>query len=222
MKLLWSSRSPFVRKVMIVLREKNLEDAVELQGATVMLTAVPAEDVLALNPLGKIPALIRDDGSVLYDSRVICEYLDLIGEGPGLLPGDAEQRLVSLRRQATGDGLLDILLLWRTEFGRGDAAHPGILLGLEAKVRAVMKSLETEADSMAAAPFCLGQISILCALGHLDFRYGACNWRAAHPRLAQWEAGLRDRPSVAETAPGDEGDNVMGSVEMPLSFQGEA
>ncbi len=220
MKLLWSSRSPYVRKVMIVLREKNLADRVELVNTTVMLTAAPGTEVLAVNPLGKIPALTRDDGKVLYDSRVICSYLDETGDGPALVPDDPEQRVDCHLWQATGDGLLDILLLWRTEYGRGDKAHPGVLGGLEAKVRAVMTMLEGEAGQLESAPFGLGHIAILCALGHLDFRYGQCNWRAAHPRLSRWETALRMRPSIAATVPRDDAVGAAGAIEMPLRFGG--
>lgn len=221
MKLLWSSRSPFVRKVMIVLAEKGMRDRVELVDAMVMLTAVPSDEVFAINPLGKIPALIRDDGETLFDSRVICEFLDREGEGDRLIPDGPEERLQCLRLQAAADGLLDILLLWRTEFGRGDNAHPGVLAGLEAKTRAVMALLDREADALRQLPFSFAHIAVACALGHLDFRYGNCNWRAEFKRLADLEADLVRRPSIAETAPVTDGSTGMGDIDMPLRFGGK-
>ena len=219
MKLHWSPRSPFVRKVMIVLHEKALVDAVELVRSVVMLTAPPNEEVLADNPLGKIPTLVLDDGTGLFDSRVISEYLDGVGSGAPLLPADPAARLACLRWQAFGDGLTDVLLLWRTEMTRGAAASPEISASYDVKVRASLKRLEAEAEALDASDFSLGHASIVCALGQLEFRYPECGWRAVHPALAAWFDRMCERPSVAGTAISDDGAAVMGEVKMPLDFE---
>ena len=101
MKLLWSSRSPFVRKVMVAAHEVGLADRVRTERVVVAANK-PNADVMALNPLNKIPTLVLDDGTVLYDSRVICEYLDTLHDGPKLFPPDKTARWPALRRQALG------------------------------------------------------------------------------------------------------------------------
>src|SRR5713226_5361392 len=120
MKLHWSPRSPFVRKVMIVAHELGLTDRITLL-RTVVATTRPHLPLMEENPLSKIPTLVLDDGTVLYDSPVICEYLDSLHSGPKLIPTDLQARMVALRRQALGDGFLDFLLLLRNERER---KHP--------------------------------------------------------------------------------------------------
>ena len=110
MKLLWSSRSPFVRKVMIAAHEVGIADRIRTERVLVAANK-PNADVMAVNPLNKIPTLVLDDGTALYDSRVICEYLDTLHEGPKLFPADAGARWTALRRQALGDGLMATIVL---------------------------------------------------------------------------------------------------------------
>ena len=204
MALHWSPRSPFVRKVMITLHEVGLAGQVALRRSVVALHLPPNPDVLADNPLGKIPVLVTEDGIALFDSRVICEYLDMQVAG-GLFPIDPHARFRQLGWQALGDGLLDILLLWRTELSRDTAPWDAITQGWRIKVGAAMDSLERQADDLAAAPFGIGQIAILCALGQLDFRWSDAGWRRHFPRLAGLEAQWQTRPSVARTAVMDDG-----------------
>ena len=120
MKLHWSPRSPFVRKVMIAAHELGLVDRLACV-RTVAATTRPHTVLMEDNPLSKIPTLVLDDGTVLYDSRVICEYLDGLHGGQKLFPPGGKERMVALRRQALGDGFLDFLLLLRNE---RDRAHP--------------------------------------------------------------------------------------------------
>lgn len=207
---------------MIVLHEKGLASQVEIVRSAVMMAADPNPDVLADNPLGKIPTLVLPDGRALLDSRVICEYLDGIGAGPRLIPEAFEDRIDCLRRQALGDGLTDILLLWRIEMARGEARSDVISKGFDIKVRASLARLEEEAGRLARTGFDLGHVSLVCTLGQLDFRYPDCGWRAVHPRLAAWEAGMAERPSVAATAIQDDGSLAMGEAVMPLRFMGAA
>ncbi|MEC9342793.1 MAG: glutathione S-transferase N-terminal domain-containing protein, partial [Pseudomonadota bacterium] len=126
MKLHWSPRSPFVRKVMIVLHETGQAGMVECVRTVVAYAAIPGNEILDDNPLGKVPALVLDDGMVLFDSRVICEFLDGLHDGPKLLPASGIDRLQHLRWQALGDGMTDILILWRNEQMRPEGPHQTI------------------------------------------------------------------------------------------------
>lgn len=204
MQLLWSPRSPFVRKVMIVLHETGLAGQVETVRAVASMAKVNPE-ILAHNPLGKIPVLLTDDVGAIFDSPVICEYLDGRHDGPLLFPADRDERIAALSRQALADGLLDVLLLTRNEAGRPDGApSPTYLAGFETKIAASLKALERHAPTLDQSPFGIGHIAIGCALGYLDFRFAERNWRAAHPALAQWSAGFEARPSAQATRASDE------------------
>jgi glutathione S-transferase len=170
-RLYWSPRSPFVRKVMIALHETGLIDRVECKRTVVAYAAKPNEDVLKDNPLGKIPTLILEDGTALFDSPVICEYLDTLHTGPRLLPTDGVPRFRQLRWQALGDGMTDILLLWRNEQMRPEGPYEVITSAFDRKLRACLTRLEEEANALVAAPFGVGHIAIICAIGQLDFRF---------------------------------------------------
>lgn len=219
MKLHWSPRSPFVRKVMIVLHETGLLDRVECVRSAVAMAAEPNPNVLADNPLGKIPTLVLDDGRALFDSRVICEYLDAISPNVRLIPADLDGRIECLRWQAFGDGLTDILLLWRIEMARGANASVVISNGFDTKVRAALARLEQEAPLLAVREFGLGHVALACALGQLNFRFAGCGWEAKHPQLAAWNDAMLSRPSVATTVPKDDGAIPMGDIVMPLRFE---
>jgi glutathione S-transferase len=202
MKLHWSPRSPFVRKVMIVVHECELTDRIT-RVRTVAATSKPHADLMKDNPLSKIPTLVLDDGSVIYDSPVICEYLDALNGAPKLFPGDSKARLAALRRQALGDGFLDLLVLLRDERMR---VHPSEVHKVSAAVRkaAILKNLEADAPVLASAPFGIGHIAIGCALSYLDFRYADEDWRKGHPRIASWHVTFAARASVRATEPVDD------------------
>jgi glutathione S-transferase len=202
MKLHWSPRSPFVRKVMIVAHETGLLDRLTLV-RTVAATTKPHAELMRDNPLSKIPTLVLDDGTVLYDSPVICEYLDGLHAGPKLFPPDAKARMTALRRQALGDGFLDFLLLWRDERMRSQPSDVH-LAAFAAKRKATLAAIETEVADLAATPLSIGHVALGCALGYLDFRFAAEDWRGAHPRLADWHASFNARPSVRATEPIDD------------------
>lgn len=204
MKLHWSPRSPFVRKVMIVLHETGQVDRVTCLRSVVAYAAKPNEDVLRDNPLGKIPALVLDDGTALFDSRVICEYLDGLHDGPFLLPAAGPPRLRQMRWQALGDGMADILLLWRNEQMRPEGPYEVVTRAFERKLRACMETLEDEAGALAGEPFGLGHVAIVCAIGQLDFRFHKSRWTEAFPNLAVWHGEAALRPSVSATAPRDD------------------
>jgi glutathione S-transferase len=202
MKLHWSPRSPFVRKVMIAAHELGLVDRIACV-RTVVATTRPHAALMEENPLSKIPTLVLDDGTVLYDSPVICEYLDGLHAGRKLVPADGRERMIALRRQALGDGFLDFLLLLRNERER---AHPSQvhLSSFTTKRAAVLRALEKEAGELAATPFTIGHIAIGCALSYLDFRFGHEDWRPEHPGIAGWHREFCARPSVRATEPVDD------------------
>ncbi len=202
MKLHWSPRSPFVRKVMIAAHELGLADRIACV-RTVAATTKPHAGLMDDNPLSKIPTLVLDDGTVLYDSRVICEYLDGLKGGSKLFPAEPKARMAALRRQALGDGFLDFLLLLRNERER---AHPSDahVSAYTAKRLAVLNAIDKEAGELATTPLTIGHIAIGCALSYLDFRFAAEGWRAAYPRVAGWHAEFGARPSVRATEPIDD------------------
>lgn len=204
---------------MIVIQEKGLAKDIETINTLVMMAAPANKEVLQYNPLCKIPVLILDEENSLFDSRVICEYLDQIGNGPNLIPKDFNKRIACMRLQAMGDGLLDILLLWRTEVGRGGFCNAEISNSFDAKVRKTMAHLEKEVVDFKTQPLNLGQISVICALAQLNFRYPDCTWQKTHPALSTWYKDVSCRPSMLATVVTDDTSNMMGNVDMPLRFK---
>src|SRR5499425_2367710 len=184
MKLHWSPRSPFVRKVMIVAHERGLAYRLTCV-RTVAAMTTPHAGLMRDNPLSKIPTLVLDDGTALYDSAVICEYLDALDGKPRLFPAAGAARFMALRRQALGDRFLDLLVLTRNELLRPQPSQPHLASAAE-RTAAVLDNLETEADALAASAFTIGHIAIGCALAYLDFRFAEQGWRKHHPRLSSW------------------------------------
>jgi glutathione S-transferase len=203
MKLHWSPRSPFVRKVSILLDETGLAAQVErVRSVAAMATPNPA--IMADNPLSQIPALVLDDGTPLYDSPVICEYLDSLHDGTRFFPAAGPARWLALRRQALADGMLAILLLWRQERMKTTAQQiPAWLAAFELKIFTSLGRLEQEADLLARDGFDIGHLSIGCMLSYLDYRFADLDWRTPHPQLAVWHAGFEQRPAVIANAPDD-------------------
>lgn len=197
MKLHWSPRSPFVRKVMVAAHECGVTDRITTVRTVVAMTS-PHAGLMADNPLSKIPTLVLDDGTVLYDSGVICEYLDTLHDGPKLYPQGAA-RWTALRRHALGSGLLDLLVPWRNERDRPQPSQPH-LSAYAVKADSAFDALEREAPALAAAPFDIGQIAIGCALSYADFRFKDRPWRDGRPQLTAWHAAFSERPSVRATA----------------------
>ena len=204
MTLHWSPRSPFVRRVMIVAHEAGVADRLNCV-RTVVGGTKPHLDLMRENPLGKLPTLVLEDGTVLYDSSVIAEYFDGLHDGPKLFPAGGSGRLTALRRDALGSGMLDVLLQWLAERLRPAerVSQPHMDLW-QLKIRACVEALEREADDIAAAPFGIGHISIGVALAYLDFRFAAENWREGRPRLARWHQEFNRRPSVQANLPVDD------------------
>jgi glutathione S-transferase len=202
MKLHWSPRSPFVRKVMIVAHERGIADRLHCVRTVAEMTT-PHPELMEDNPLSKIPTLVLGDGTVLYDSPVICEYLDALDGDPKLFPQHGRARIVALRRQALGDGFLDLLVLARNERMRAEASQAH-LASAATRTAATLDRLESEVEALAASPFSIGHVSIGCGLSYLDFRFAEQDWRRGYPRLANWHASFAARPSVQATLPVDD------------------
>ena len=153
------------------------------------------------NPLSKIPTLLLDDGSTLFDSVVICEYLNDRAKGT-LFPASGPEKWQALRWHALGNGLLDALILWRNERER-EVPIPALMDAFDLKAKAVLALLEAEMIALAAAPLSIGTVTLGCALGYLDYRFDDLGWRERAPKLAAWFAVWRLRPSFVLTEPVD-------------------
>ncbi|MBX3498187.1 MAG: glutathione S-transferase [Alphaproteobacteria bacterium] len=200
MKLLHSPSSPYVRKALVLAKETGLDGKIET--VTVTTTPIaPASEVSARNPVAKIPAL-TDGAMTLYDSPVICEYLDSKHRKRKLFPAKGKARWTALRQQALGDGLLDAALLARYEdFLRpADKRWPEWSAGQMAKINGALDAMEKEAGSLKGA-LTIGHISFGCALGYLDFRFADLGWRDRRRKLAAWYAKFAQRPSMKTTMP---------------------
>ena len=200
MRLYHSSTSPYVRKVMVLLKETGQEADVTLvpsAGTPVDPGTMP----VAQNPLGKIPALERGDGPALYDSRVICRFLDE-RSGAGLYP-PAPRLWETLTLEATADGILDaaILMVYEGRIRPEDRRYTPWIEGQWAKIDRAIEAIEARWMSHLHGPLDMGQIAIGCALAYVDFRHGERDWRAGRPQLAGWFEEFAARPAMQETVP---------------------
>lgn len=193
--LRYSPASPYARKVRIAADLLGLSERIEIGAAD---ATDPADSLRRQNPLGKIPTLILEDGSALYDSRVIAEYLDHLAGGGRMIPADPSARFTALRLQALGDGVNDAALLIRYEiFSRPEALRYGEAIAhQQGKIDRALDALEA---APPAGPVDIGHISIACALGYLDLRF-AGEWREKHPRVVAWlEKFARTVPAFKAT-----------------------
>lgn len=196
MTLHWSPRSPFVRKAMIAIHEMGLQDQITCVRTVVAPTKV-SEVLLPDNPLSKLPTLVLADGSSLFDSRVILEYLDTLNARAKLFPAATHERLIALRNQALGDGVMDFALMWLIERQRGEGMQSEPLVtAFRAKLVASLARMEKDIRLLTDRAFDVGHITLGTALGYLDFRFPGEPWRPQHPQLATWHAGFVRRSSV--------------------------
>jgi glutathione S-transferase len=204
MILHWSPRSPYVRKVMIAIAEMALQDQVRTV-RTVTGGVTPHRDLMKLNPLGKIPTLEVPDGTAIYDSPVIIEYLDTLHDGVKLYPAAWPERLTALRRHALGQAMLDTALSLLAEGfrlpERQSSPHKDLW---RAKLAACVEALEQEAETLATSRFNIGHLTIGVALAYLDFRFAELSWRNGHPNLAAWHETFNARSSVRANMPVDD------------------
>lgn len=201
LRLCWSPRSPFVRRVMVAAHELGLAERITCIDTVVGMTGCHAQ-LMRINPLNKIPTLITDDGFVLSDTTLICQYLDGIAPAPRLFPQSHRARMQSMRWHALGHGLTDLLVLWRNERLRpAEQQHAPTLAAWRAKYDATLVTLDREAGTLSDAPLCIGQIAIACAVGYLDFRFPDLAWRDNVPALADWFGTFDRRASMRATLP---------------------
>lgn len=199
MQLFHNPASPFVRKVMVALHETGQIDDVELLPA-VVAPVTTGDATLAHNPLGKIPALIRGDGPALYDSRVICRYLDARASA-GLYPGSQLWEVLTL--EATADGIMDaaVLMVYERRFRSEEMRSADWLEGQWSKIARALDAVAERWMSHLSGPLDMGQIGMACALAYLDFRHPERDWRIGREGLAVWFARFADRPSMQATTP---------------------
>lgn len=200
MDLLISPPSPFVRKARVALRELNLMDTVREVEVTATPTETPTEALIAANPVGKIPTLVRLDGPALYDSRVITRFLN--AHAGGALYPDARLWEV-LTLEATADGIMDaaVSMVYERRWRPDDKVSPDWIEGQWRKVARSLTAIEARWLSHLAGPLDMAQIAVGCALSYLDLRHADRNWRALAPALADWHAGFAQRPSMIDTDP---------------------
>jgi glutathione S-transferase len=192
MKLYYSGTSPYVRKVMACAIIRGLDGRIEKHASNPHES--PA-DLVADNPLSKVPCLVTDDGVSLFGSQLICEYLDSLGEGQALFPTSAATRWRALKFQSLGDGILDAAVPCRGEQGKARDAQISRYLTVIARTVDV---LEKDPPHKHVD---IGSITVACALGYLDFRFAAVPWRPGHPGLTAWYEAFLPNKGIAETAP---------------------
>ena len=195
MKLFYSGASPFVRKVMATAIAAGVVDRIEKTPTNPWES--PA-DLLAQNPLSKLPCLVTDDGLALFDSPVICDYLASLGDGQ-LMPSSGPARWRVLKQQAIADGIMDAAIIRRMEAMRPEE---------EARHKNMQRQRMIVSNGLAALDadppgdqVDLGTLTIACCLGYLDFRFADEPWRSAHPALDGWFGTFSQRPEIAETTP---------------------
>jgi glutathione S-transferase len=198
MKLRHAAASPFVRKVMVCAHELMLAGRIQLE-PTGLSPLRPNAALAQENPLMKVPSFVTDDGQVLYDSPVICEYLDGLAGGNILFPAAGRERWTALRRQALADGILDAIILCRYETLRPeDKRWNGWTDGQMTKAHQGLAAADSEDLSGFAT---IGHVATACMLGYLDLRFPEDGWRRRQPRLAAWYASIEERPSMRLTRP---------------------
>src|SRR5499433_3761146 len=196
MKLAYSPASPYVRKVNACAIARGIDGQIERWKVA---TTDPA--LVEFNPLSKVPTLMLDDGTVLYDSPVICEYLDSVGNAPKLFPAPGPARWKALTQEALGDGILDATQPRRRELTLPqDEGRKAYIALQQGKVARAVVEFEKQASSLGNLDT-IGEITIGCALGYLDFRYANEPWRPGHPKLTAWYEKVVNLAPLAETMP---------------------
>ena len=199
MRLIYSPASPFVRKVVVLMHEAGLSDKVTLNPvATTALNT--ADDARAANPLGKIPALVRDGDSTIFDSRVICRYLDDLA-GSNLYPADRLWDVLTL--EALADGIMEsaVSIVYEVRLRPENEQSPAWIDAQWSKVTHALAALEANQFAAATGDVNMGQLAVACALGYLDFRHEGRNWQADFPKLAAWQQQIGQRASMMATTP---------------------
>lgn len=198
MKLWYSPNSPYARKCVVIAEERGLGSTMQV------LTVNPMEEgpLRKVNPLSKVPALELDDGTQLYDSTVIAEYLDSVGKsGSPVYPASGKARWIALRRLSLADGMLDLLLLRRYAATKTlDMNAGGWVKRWTDGTNAALDDMEREVAA-GMPQWDIGAIGFACGLGYLDLRFASEDWRKGRPKLAAWFDEASKRPSMAKSKP---------------------
>ena len=201
MKLIGSHASPFVRKARIVLAEKKIDYQFVLEDVW-----SPGTSIHTFNPIGKVPCLVMEDGEAVFDSRVICEYVDTLSPVGKLIPQSGRERVEVRCWEALADGVLDAAVLIRLESTQRDAAGRSDAW-VARQQRKIDEGVSAISRGLAGNPWCannhysLADIAVGCALGYLDFRMPELNWREKFPNLEKHYAKLSQRQSFVDTIP---------------------
>ncbi len=200
MRLIGSPTSPFARKVLIVAHEAGIASRIEIANGSGSPLS-PHAETIAVNPLGKVPCLLRDEGPAIFDSRAICQYLDAAAGG-GLTP-EGEGRWRAMTLEALGDGIMEAALLavYEARLRPEEIRFEPWVDGQKSKVNRALDHLESRWTAALSGPMTLGTIAVGAALGYIDFRNVVGDWRPSRPSLAKWHENFAARPSYAATAP---------------------
>jgi glutathione S-transferase len=200
MKLLSNPLSPYGRKVKIAMAMKGLEDKIEI--VTIDTNPLDNPEISKANPLSKIPALIAENGTAIFDSHVICEYLDSLAPSPVLFPRGGQERWQTLVLGALADGILDaaLLLVYEKRFRPEAIRHAPWQQRQQGKIDRALDHLEGNPPAWGASPD-YGHLTLASALGYLDFRHEG-KWRAGHPKLVAWlDKFAKAVPAFEKTRP---------------------
>ena len=201
MKLVYSPPSPFVRKVTTLIYHANLNESIELINVKTTALSV-AEEARAANPLGKIPVMILEDGKAIFDSRVITRYLDDFA-GSNLYPQDKIYDILTL--EALADGIMEsaVSITYESKLRPQNEQSPSWMEAQWSKVLHAVKALDNGKFKAMDGEINMGQIALACALGYLDFRHDAREWRSGHSNLASWNDKMMKLPALIKTIPTD-------------------
>ena len=204
LKLFYSDRSPYVRKVMVTLHEVNLFENVEIVGVRTNPLGV-VEDLVDVSPLGKIPTLVLPDGTTIFDSRVICSYLNSIGKSDLYLAKENLKWSIKTA-EANFDGILDaaLLMVYEHRYRQDIYQSAEWLENLWKKIERTLDFYNNSSSKILSGSLNMGQISLGCALGYLDYRHNNRNWRAKNQNLRDWFAEFSERLSMRNTIPRSE------------------
>ena len=201
MKLVYSPPSPFVRKVTTLIHHADLSDRIELINVKTTALSV-AEEARAANPLGKIPVMILEDGKAIFDSRVITQYLDELA-GSKLYPREKIYDILTL--EALADGIMEsaVSITYESKLRPENEQSPSWMEAQWSKVLHAVKALDDGIFKAMDGEINMGQIAVSCALGYLDFRHDARQWRGGHSKLACWNDKMMKLPALIKTIPTD-------------------
>ncbi|MEM6999025.1 MAG: glutathione S-transferase [Pseudomonadota bacterium] len=202
MKLIYHPASPYSRKTRITAYETGLWDKIDFLNPGLLSPVIPKEDVVKHNPLGKIPALVLNDGTCIVDSRVICEYFDSQNNGQKLFPEEGQERITALTLQALGDGLLDAAVInrYETAFRPEELNWDEWINAQRSRIFRVLDHFNIHCSDFNEKPN-IGSITIAVCLGYLDFRYPEDDWRQGRNDLAGWFEEFSARESMQLTIP---------------------